>query len=268
MIASVLVSSVLSFLLTFSAPPASGAIQPETARSTEGGAGSDATSIVVDVTSELGVAGGGAVEGVVRDTVVRCLQGQGLSPAESGGARLTVHIGWVDDARDGYALRYATKVKGEPEAERTSRCPRCGSDELIVLIEHDLAELRPQLEAKPTPAPRPAVVEASPPKEPASRRKLGPKGIAGVSLLGVGAAALVPGIALAVVGDKTRVDPGNSQYLQVTPLRTPGLVLVGVGAAAMIVGAVLLGIDQKRRRPKSARAGRVAVTGLALSVRW
>jgi len=272
MIVSSLLSLTLSLSLAVSLPPASARAEHEATRTDSAtDAKAEPTSIVVTVSSNLGSEDGGedggAVESVVRETVVRRLQSHGLAVGERGTTRIVVQIEWVDEARDGYALRYDVVTPWQPQTERTSRCARCGSDELVALIEQDVDGLRPELEAKPAPPPKPAIFVHTPPPTKPSRR-LGAMGIAGVATLAAGFVATVPGIVLAAIGDSSGVGPEDSELLEVTARRTPGLVLVGVGTAAMIVGAVLLGVDQRRRRQRSTRTPHVAVTSLGLGMRW
>ncbi len=271
MTASSLPSLSLSFWLSLAGPffPASfGAGPVATGPQVAGDAEAEPTSIVLTVSSNLGSEDGGAVESVVRETVVRRLQLHGLAVGERGDARMLVEIGWVDAAKDGYALRYVATIPGQPESERTSRCPRCGSDELVALIQQDVDRLRPELEVKAAPPPMPAPVPLTPPPPSPPSRRLGAMGIAGVVTLAAGFGATVPGIVLAAVGDRTRVDPESPVRLEVTSRRTPGLVLVGVGVATMIVGAVLLGVDQRRRRQRRAGAPHAGVTPFGLGMQW
>jgi hypothetical protein len=156
---------------------------------------------------------------------------------------------------------------GAPVGESIAgECRLCTEGELVAAIETRLADAIAAVEPTPAPATEPAPPAVVPPRADAQRRApLGKAGIAGVTLLVGGAAALATGMGLAVAPVRDADDP----RFDVTT-RPVGWALLGTGGAIAIAGAVLVGLDRRtaRRRARMALGLRGDLVFVALRGRF
>lgn len=183
------------------------------------------------------------------------------------GRVLVVEIG-------GRAFAYTGKVdvRGDDDEARVFEC-KCSSDDLVAKVAGEVAAVAPGLVATaavtdapvdepasaPTTTTQPAVVDEAP----VGKKRMGKGGRAGAVLIGVGAAALIGGVVLLALGERSK-DDGDVDRDRTTDYRPAGGASLGVGAALVITGAVLVAVDKKRARS----GGRMAMLPTVGSRSW
>ncbi len=189
---------------------------------------------------------------------------------DGASSRLSVSIAWNDDGTGDVALAYIVVADDGSPQRIDRRCVRCGTDEIIEQLVHDLPEIvallraTPSAPAPPSAAPPRAPVDASSPR---SSSLLRPLGKAGIALTAIGVAALVTGIALVARGQDVRVAM-NPQYLEGSDYRPAGYAVVASAAALVIAGVPMLVVDRVRARKQQRIALSPTWAGAHLVLRW
>ncbi len=137
----------------------------------------------------------------------------------------------------------------------------CRDQQLIDGVRLAVSKLGPQLRP-PAPDASPAASKLRP------ARRLGPGGIAGATLLGVGGAAVLGGILMLALPPKWSVDEDDPGLERGKTLRLPGAIVAGAGVALVTVGAVLLHRDRTKRRATVAPTAGRRGFGVAAVVRF
>lgn len=170
-----------------------------------------------------------------------------LPPRDADDPIISVTVEELTGDEPGYVFRVEILVNGvATEKAKPSECRLCTEGELVDAIEGRLEHAVANLPSAggDVPPPRVEPTPKDPIDAPAPARKPGPgMRIAGATVLGVGAAALIAGAVMATRPEKPK--PGDPLYL--TSTHNPGYALIGVGGAAAITGAVLLLVDARRR---------------------
>lgn len=225
-------------------------------------AANDRVLVELTVVNELVGEDAATTEAAVRSTITGLLKGRDFEVATSGKggeAQLEVVIE-RDEANDGIRMEYRARAEGKAPETFTGNCPRCGSDALAASLAADLEKLSPALTPAPpvsTPTVTPSTSPDSDTLRPQRGKRIGPLGIVGATVGAGGVVVATVGTILAVIGDRSRVDPNNPAQLEIKRRRTPGFILLGTGAAGVVAGAVMLAVDVSRHR-KARRSGAVA----------
>ena len=196
------------------------------------------------------------------------LESNGLSPSDAPEApEIVLTVAPLGGDKPGYRCDYEIRVDGAvvDGTASFSDCRLCTESELVetaqAAVESQLDKLR-ELGAPEVPEPAEGGAELDGDADgdadgdgddgdeigddgPDRPGGLGTMGKTGIGLTAVGVAALVPGIVLAVLPDKSV----ENAMLRTTTI--PGAVLAAGGGAALVTGAVLLGIDLGRRKRRS-----------------
>lgn len=225
-------------------------------------AANDRVLVELTIVNELVGEDAATTEAAVRRTITGLLQGRDFEVATSGKrgeAQLEVVIE-RDEANDGIRMQYRAHAEGKAATTFTGNCPRCGSDELAATLAADVDTVSPALmPARPVPAPTatPSTSPRSDTLRPRGGKRIGPLGIVGATVGGAGVLVAAGGTILAVIGDRSRVDPNNPAQLEIKRRRTPGFILLGTGAVAVVAGVTMLAVDVSRHK-KAGRSGAVA----------
>lgn len=192
------------------------------------------------------------------------LAGNGLSRVtepDAPVAQLTITN--IDGDRPGYRVDYVVAVDGAtvPDTAGFQECRLCTETELVESAQASIEALMPTLRelGRPASADDPQAVtddptvSQAPAADPAAderqaRRGLGGLGKAGIAVAVVGGAALIPGIALAVI------EPAPLPDAEQRNTFVPGVTLAAVGGAALVTGVALIVVDVLRAKRARATA--------------
>jgi hypothetical protein len=211
-------------------------------------------------TSKLG-ADGPVIQQKIRERADVVLRERGvLPPRDAADPIIEVSIVEITGEHPGYAYRVDVVRAGEPAATSAAiECGLCTEGELVKAVAARIERAVATLDDAPTPAavppprvdPRttsPTTDRAEPPVHSPALR------ITGVTLAGIGGAALIPGAILAAREPKPKPD----MPLEETNTRPAGYAVLGVGIGLVVTGAVLLIVDARRRsRARTATVARV-----------
>lgn len=170
---------------------------------------------------------------------------------EVGELTLRVSVVVFDEKRRNYEVEL-TLSGTDGSAMVPVRCDACTERKLIGMLAEDLSQLLEMHEAKPDKvetAPEPPACELVAEAQPAPRRPvrlIGPTGITGATMLGVGIIALAAGGYL--LGRHLDEDAARRRWhTSYFPVAAPALA---AGAVVAGVGATLLGVDLERNRKR------------------
>lgn len=176
---------------------------------------------------------------------------------------LVVSIRNVDEAENAaesvgdYGAGLVVRVDGEVVGEKIVHCMQVGEAQLVECAVEGLDEVVPWIPVEE--ASEAAVVEETPPPPQTELPEpIGPLGIAGAVLVGVGVAGVAAGAVLLTRPETEAYDTTTYSGLERRSFRVPGIAAVGVGAALLIGGSIMLGKDLADRKKQRKRAASVA----------
>jgi hypothetical protein len=159
---------------------------------------------------------------------------------------------------------------GDTPSSATPFTCKCSSDELVAELTDEVAAVAGELVAKEEPGPVVAPTDgaaktvpttpAGPVDEPKRREGLGAMGHGGAAAIGIGAGAVIGGVVLLALGERSGRDDVDGGRDRTVNYRPAGGATLGVGVALVITGAVLVAVDKKRAR-KSARTTMTPTAG-------
>jgi len=192
----------------------------------------------------------------IHDEGRRVLNGLPAETKRRGGLRVEIGGALYDYQVTISVLRDDTPM-GFP---RTWQC-ECSNEELLEKLRAELTDRAAvlELEEEPEPPPEPVIKLGVAPVELDRKRKrgrLGPAGVAGLTLMALGTAGVGAGVALMEVGKLSA--PGGWWERDTYDLLPPGAVLVGTSVSLVVIGFV---VHMFRARTNHHRRARVAAVG-------
>jgi hypothetical protein len=217
-----------------------------------------AVRVVVDA-SELG-SDAAYFEAQIAEQLRAGLVAEGFSVTEQGQSTIRVRLDYFDQRDRDYLIAADVVHHGRiAVSQRPGKCASCTDDELVDAALGLLPELVRALRADPQQVPAEGSEQPAPiTPGPAGPHKIGPVGISGGVIAGLGLGALIAGAVEWSRGEIRPVDPTALDSIG-RDHATPGKVLVGIGAGALLVGAVLLGVDLSLRAKQRKPAGRASL---------
>lgn len=190
---------------------------------------------------------------------------------------IIVKLSWVSYAESIYGVNIEAARPGEPPKLVEAFECTCGDSDLTAAIVARLPAALEQLEtreaapADPMEEPEPAEPVVAPPNgsaDESARKPLGRLGRAGISVVVVGAAALVSGGIVYAQGRRHEQPVGQVEERDGTDFKPAGIALMVTGGSALITGAVLLAVDRNKARRSSTALVLPSPGGLVLTGRF
>lgn len=225
--------------------------------------------VTIEVKIADGIAEGADLRRWIDEDARRVLDGLSEDPTRRGSLRIE-----IGGALYEYQVTLTTTRDGEVVGTPSSWECDCSNGELLDRLRSELPGAaeglavavveEPVVEPEPEPVIEPVVVPVDEPQ----RRRLGPAGAMGVTLMVLGAAGAGAGVGLMAVGDQDEhADYGE---VAVRQLVEPGRVSIAAGGGVMLTGMVLYllrkRIDHPRRKTASVAPTFDGHNGVRLSV--